>query len=148
VYLHTMMLGDSIVGEHHAFTGFFLAMASYSALGKINQNAYLDDQHPDFFASDDGRGHFGVMLWNTSEASPMSGEKRAVPGVSVGAAAKLYVLRMAAWAAASGGECKPLAEQTWVSVTQQGTTLELTANAIPPLEAVYVSTQPCQNFVN
>ncbi len=148
VYLHTMMLGDAIVGDHHAFTGFFLAMASYSALGKINKNAYLDDAHPDFIASDDGKGHFGVLLWNTSESQPMNGQKRTIANVSLGSAAKLYVLRMAAWGASAGGECKPLAEQTWISINQQGTTLDLTANAIPPLEAVYLSTQPCKNFVN
>jgi hypothetical protein len=148
VYLHTMMLGDTLVGDHHAFTGFFLAMASYSALGKISKNAYLDEAHPDFIASDDGKGHFGVMLWNTSEASPMSGQKRTISNVSVGSGAKLYALRMAAWGALAGGDCKPLAEQTWVSVNQQGTTFELTANAIAPLEAVYLSTQPCKNFVN
>ncbi len=148
VYLHTMMLGDVMVGDHHAFTGFFLAMASYSALGKISKNAYLDDTHPDFIASDDGEGHFGVMLWNTSESQPMNGEKRIIANVSVGAGAKLYALRMAAWGAPAGGECKPLTEQTWVSVNQQGHTLELTANAIPPLEAVYLSSQPCKNFVN
>ena len=54
----------------------------------------------------------------------------------------------ASWGASAGGECKPLAEQSWVSVNQQGTTFELSANAIAPLEAVYLSTQPCKNFVN
>ncbi len=147
VYLHTMMLGDQVVGDHHGFTGFFLALASYSALGKINKQAYLDEAHPDFIASDDGKGHVGVLLWNTSTTA-MTGQTRSIPNVSASASAKLYVLRLSAWGAGSGGQCQPLADQNWVTLDRQGTTLNVTAAALPGLEAVYVSTQPCRGFVN
>jgi hypothetical protein len=148
VYLHTMMLGDQHVGDHHGFTGFFLALASYSALGRISKNAYLDPAHPDFIASDDGQGHFGLLLWNTSETATLSNQARSIPNVSAPATAKLYALRLTAWGSAVGGECRELGEQPWLSVQRDGATLNVNLLAIPALEAVYLSTEPCQVFVD
>ena len=131
-------------GEHFAFRDWFRALIFYRALTRISSRGYVQADAPDFFASDDGKGAFAALSWN---ASGWASGSRTIPNVSITAESKLYAVRVLP-GDANTAECKPLAAQSWVELTNSAHTATLQIKDLPAHSAVLVSTTPCDTLAN
>ena len=133
-------------GDHFAFRDWFRALILYRALARVASRGYAQADAPDFFASDDGKGAFGVLAWNASGGAKPNGS-RSIPNVSITPASPLYVVRVLP-GDANTAECKALAAQNWVHLSISAHTATLDLVDLPALAAVMISTAACDELAN
>ena len=81
----------------------------------MSGNAYFNEAQTDYFATDDGKGNTGVVLYNYS-MPPYSQQQRGVPGATTSVSATWYVAHVAPGDTETF-TCYPLTDsrQTWVT---------------------------------
>ena len=141
VNLQRMVNAELTEGDHYGFSGQLRALAAYQALGDVSARAWLDPEHDDVMAADDGAGAFAALLYDGS-GSPVAGRTRSVPGTSVAPGTPLYALTIRN-AAGDAATCVPLGEQDQVTADIGAGSVTLTARAQDPLSAVLITTRDC-----
>ena len=132
-------------GDHFAIRDWGRALMLYRALGGISTKAYTDANN-DFAAADDGKGKFGVLVWNNSGGTK-GGIERGIPGTSVKPGAPLFVTRVGK-GDAHVAECRGINDQPWVSVDVRDGSANVQFKGVEAHGAVFVSTSPCGDLAN
>ncbi|MEP7125746.1 MAG: hypothetical protein ABJE95_32750 [Byssovorax sp.] len=137
---------DELEGTHFAFRDWLRALILYQALGSVSTRGYLDPSAGDFLGADDGKGAFGVLVWNDSDATK-SGQTRTIPGTSVNAGQTLHVVHVLR-GDANTAKCTSVGEESAVHVEVGSGVVTVHIDALEPWAAVFVSTSPCAALVD
>jgi hypothetical protein len=134
---------------HFSARGWFRGLAAWVALASISPRAERDDANPDYLSTDDRHGNLGILLWNNTNTTE-SNQTRTVQNTSAlaGSALNVFHVLFGNNTDSNTGTCQPASQQSVVSVSVGPSSVSVTVNSLASEEAVYVSTQACDDLAN